>query len=126
MEGVTPILSAIPPESTLSRPDGPHSNNEHVRKTAGQPQHLLWVIDREDGGRGMGFTGGHWHWSWGDDNFRTSILNGLVWITGLDVPKGGVPSKTPTLEELKANQDYPPRGEMTEEQIKQILYPPEK
>ena len=39
MEGVTPILTAIPPESTLSRPDGPHSGNPHVRKEAGQPQH---------------------------------------------------------------------------------------
>ena len=31
MQGVTPVLSAIAPESTLTRPDGPHSGNPHVR-----------------------------------------------------------------------------------------------
>jgi len=123
MEGVTPILSAIPPESTLKRGDGPHSGNPHVRKTAGQPQHLLWVRERPDGGRGFGFTGGHWHWSWSNDSFRTVVLNAIVWIAKADVPDGGVPSKTPTLEELKANQDYPERGKFTEEQMNKILYP---
>ena len=125
-KGVTPILSAIPPESTLKRRDGPHSGNPHVRKEKGKPQHVMWVRQRPDGGRGMGFTGGHWHWSWADDNFRTAVLNGIVWTAGLDVPDGGVPSKTPTLEELKENQDYPPRGKFTQEQAERMLYPGKK
>jgi hypothetical protein len=29
------------------------------------------------------------------------VLNALVWIAGAEVPKGGVKSKTPTLEELE-------------------------
>ena len=33
MNGVTPILSALPPEDTLRRKDGPHSNNPHVRES---------------------------------------------------------------------------------------------
>jgi len=123
MEGVTPILSAIPPKETLNRRDGAHSGNPHVRKTAGEPQHLLWVVERPDGGRGMGFTGGHWHWSWGDDNFRTAVLNGIAWIAKIDVPKGGIPSNTPTLEQLKQNQDYPPRKDMTQPDVDRILYP---
>lgn len=32
MGGVTPILTAIPPASTLDRGDGPHEGNEFVRK----------------------------------------------------------------------------------------------
>jgi len=123
MEGVTPILSAIPPKETLNRKDGAHSNNPHVRKTIGQPQHLLWVVERPDGGRGMGFTGGHWHWSWGDDDFRTAVLNGIAWITRIDIPKDGIPSETPTLTELKENQDYPPRKDMTQQDVEKILYP---
>jgi len=126
MKGVTPILSAIPPESTLNRRDGAHSNNPHVRKQKGKPQHLGWVRERPDGGRGFGFTGGHWHWSWGDDNFRTAVLNGIAWIAKLEIPADGVPSKRPTLPELKENQDYPPRKDMTEEDVKRILYPPKK
>jgi len=108
MEGVTPILSTVPPESTLQRPDGAHSNNPHVRAEKGKPQHLMWVCERPDGGRGFGFTGGHWHWNWANDSFRTVVLNGIVWIAGLEVPPGGVPSKTPTFEELQQNQDFAP------------------
>ena len=31
MAGVTPILTAIAPESTMSRPDGSHEGNPEVR-----------------------------------------------------------------------------------------------
>jgi len=106
MEGVTPVLSAVPPDSTRQRPDGPHSNNPTYRARSGQAEHLAWACQRPDGGRGFGFTGGHWHWSWANDNFRTLVLNSIVWVAGLDIPPGGVPSKTPAFEELEANQDF--------------------
>jgi len=122
MDGVTPILSAIPPKETLSRGDGAHSGNPDVRKTAGQPQHLLWVCERPDGGRGMGFTGGHFHWSWGDDDFRTAVLNGIAWTAKIEIPKDGIPSATPTLADLKQNQDYPPRKELTEDEVRKMIY----
>jgi len=108
MEGVTPVLTAVPPDETRERPDGPHSNNPTVRARKGMPEHLAWACERADGGRGFGFTGGHWQWTWANDSFRTLVLNGLVWTAGLDVPPGGVPSPTPTMEELEQNQDYPP------------------
>jgi type 1 glutamine amidotransferase len=107
MKGVTPILSALPPAKTLERPDGPHSNNPHVRKAVledQQPQHVMWVYDRPDGGRGFGFTGGHFHKEWGDENFRRVVLNALLWIAKVEVPAGGVQS-TVTADELEANLD---------------------
>ena len=67
---------------------------------------MAWACERHDGGRGFGFTGGHVHWNWGHDDFRKLVLNAIVW-TALDVPPDGVPSKTPTLDELMANQDEP-------------------
>ncbi len=106
MEGVTPILSATPPDSTRERPDGAHSNNPTVRARKGMAEHVCWVRQRPDGGRGFGFTGGHWHWSWASDDFRKVVLNGIVWIAGIDVPENGVPSQRPTLAQLKADQDY--------------------
>ncbi len=111
MEGVTPILSALPPEETLSRPDGPHSGNPHVRKAVledKQPQHVMWVFERPDelgGGRGFGFTGGHFHKNWQHDDQRRVVLNAIAWISGVAVPEKGTPSKTPTEEEMKANLD---------------------
>lgn len=112
MEGVTPILSAVPPESSLSRPDGDRSGNPEVRRAvaAGEPQHVAWAFDRPDGGRGFGFTGAHVHWNWGDDSFRTVVLNAIVWASQGEVPEGGVPSETPSREELEANQDEPKPG----------------
>jgi hypothetical protein len=107
MSRVTPVLTAVPPASTMSRPDGPHEGNPAVRKEVadGTPQHMSWVIERPDGGRGFGFTGGHYHWNWGNDQARKLMLNMIAWIAKVDVPADGVPSKTPTVEELMANQD---------------------
>jgi len=34
-----------------------------------------WAADRLNGGRGFGFTGGHFHKIWADDNFRRIVLN---------------------------------------------------
>ena len=107
MKGVTPILTALPPDSSLSRPDGPRSGNPHVRKAIanGEPQHMAWAYERSGGGRGFGFTGGHNHDNWGDDDFRTIVLNAICWTANIEVPAGGVPSATPTRKELDANQD---------------------
>ncbi|MBN1342089.1 MAG: ThuA domain-containing protein [Phycisphaerae bacterium] len=107
MQGVTPVLTATPPNATRQRPDGPHSGNKHVRARMGMPEHPAWACERPDGGRGFGFTGGHWHVSWAHDDFRKLILNAIVWVARLEVPKDGVSTKTPSVEEIEAGQDEP-------------------
>ena len=104
MKGVTPILSAVAPKSTMKRRDGPHSENPHVRKSveAGDKQHLAWAFEREGEGRGFGFTGGHHHKNWAHKDFRTVVLNAIVWAAELEVPKEGVPSESLTEAELMA------------------------
>ena len=47
---------------------------------------VAWAIERPDGGRGFGFTGGHIHKNWGNDNFRKFVLNSLLWTAKADVP----------------------------------------
>ena len=121
MKNVTPILTAVPPDSTRERKDGAHSNNKYVRARKGMPEHVAWAYERPGGGRGFGFTGGHWHWSWASNDFRTLVLNALVWVTGVDVPASGVPSKTPTIEELEANQDYPMSKRWDRQKIKEMI-----
>ncbi|HEY1171347.1 MAG TPA: ThuA domain-containing protein [Verrucomicrobiae bacterium] len=106
MKGVTPILSAIPPESTMSRPDGHHSGNPDVRKAVAnkEPQHVAWAYERPNGGRGFGFTGGHNHLGWKNDDQRKLVLNAILWVSKVSVPKDGVESKV-TDEELMQNLD---------------------
>lgn len=109
MKGVTPILSALPGPETLTRGDGPHSGNPDVRKAVlerKEMQHVAWAAEREDGGRGFGFTGGHDHWNWGDPNFRKVVLNAIVWTAKAEVPAGGVQDPVVTIEDLEQNQDY--------------------
>ena len=105
MKGVTPILQALPPESTLEKPDGTHSNNPAVREaviTRKEMQTLAWAFERPDGGRGFGFTGGHMHKNWQNDNFRKLVLNAVAWAAKMDIRADGVPSATPTENELNA------------------------
>jgi type 1 glutamine amidotransferase len=106
MKGVIPILTDLPPKSTLNRQDGPHSGNPAVREAIAkaEPQHVMWVTERSDGGRGFGFTGGHFHRNWGDENFRKVVLNAILWTAKVEVPESGVQC-TVTPEELKEGLD---------------------
>ena len=109
MEGVTPILSAIPPVNTVNFKDKAtdRGGNADVLKAvqAKEPQHLAWAYNRKDGGRGFGFTGFHVFNNLTNDDFRTTLLNGVAWVSGLEIPENGVPSTTPTKEELDALMD---------------------
>lgn len=111
MEGITPILTDLPPEESLSRPDDPRAGNPHVREAVlkrKEPQHVMWAYERPASvgkGRAFGFTGGHFHRNWQHDDHRGVVLNAIAWIAGVEVPEGGVPSRTPTDEEMKANLD---------------------
>lgn len=131
MDGVTPILTDLPPKDTLvhddgrlARPDGAHSNNPAVRQAVlerREPQHTAWAYERPNGGRGFGFTGGHWHWNWGNDQFRKLVLNAIVWTAGAEVPEDGVQSRSLTLEDLEANQDFPQPRDFNRARIQALL-----
>jgi type 1 glutamine amidotransferase len=105
--GFTPILTDVPPMDTLKRPDGMRSGNPAVRKAVanGESQHVGWAYERPEGGRGFGFTGGHNHDSWQDDNYRKVMLNAILWTAGMEVPKDGVNSSAPDNVEIESNLD---------------------
>ena len=109
MRDVTPILTAVPPDSTRGKPgaNDAHGGNAEVQSHKGEPEHVMWAIQRPDGGRGFGFTGAHFHKNWGNDDFRKTVLNAVLWISRMDVPSEGVQS-TVSPEELAANLD--PKG----------------
>lgn len=109
MEGVTPILSDVAPESTMSRPDGAHSGNPAVRESVKkqEKQHVAWACERADGGRGFGFTGGHYHKGWANNEQRKLVLNAILWTAKAKIPADGV-SSTVTEEDMMANLDLKP------------------
>ena len=114
MKDVTPILTALPPLSTVRWKTGDkpstHGGNEGVYQDAivkRNPQHVMWVTTRPDGGRGFGFTGGHNHLNWGNENQRRLVGNAILWVAKAEIPAGGVVSQV-SQEELTANLD--PKG----------------
>lgn len=103
--GITPILSAVPSEAVRNGPyvwpKGPYP---HIQAAQGRAETMMWVREREGGGRGFGFTGGHIHRNWGNDQFRKVILNAILWIARQEVPAAGV--EVPVSEpELAQNLD---------------------
>jgi type 1 glutamine amidotransferase len=110
MKGVTPLLTDVPPLSTLDRDKNPRHGNKFVQKAVEEkkPQHMAWATERQDGGRAFGFTGGHFYENFGDSNFRKIILNAIVWTAKIKVPLTGVPTPKLTEAELQANWDAKP------------------
>ena len=81
MKEVTPILKATPPDNTRGTADAKaHPGREEV---------LAWAFDRANGGRSFGFTGGHFHDNWGDENFRRLVVNAILWSANVEAPKEG-------------------------------------
>ena len=111
MSGITPILTALPPPESLDRPDGPHEGNPAVRAAVlerKEPQQVMWVYDRPQesgGGRAFGFTGGHFHKNWQQDDNRRLVLNAIAWISKLEIPDQGVSSETPSDAAMAENLD---------------------
>ena len=111
MKDVTPILTAVPPVTTIRWKTGDkpttHGGNEGAYQDAivkRNPQHVMWVTTRPDGGRGFGFTGGHNHLNWGNENQRRLVGNAILWVAKAEIPAGGVVSQI-TQDELTANLD---------------------
>ena len=51
-----------------------------------------WAVERKDGGRGFGFTGGPYYANWWIPEFRKLVLNAIAWTAKIDVPEGGIVS----------------------------------
>jgi len=100
---VLDLVTAIPTRERMRR----YINmwNWHGAEGMDKPQSLMWGRERENGGRGVGFTGGHYHRNWALDGFRTVVLNAIVWSAGMKVPDGGVNSEKVTEDQLNENLD---------------------
>lgn len=121
MADVTPILTAVPPDNTRERPDGPHSGNPTVRSRLGMPEHVAWAYERPDGGRGFGCTGGHTHWVYAQNDFRKLMLNAICWTAKIDIPPDGVATPTPTVEQMTADLEGERPPDWTDERIRRTI-----
>jgi type 1 glutamine amidotransferase len=86
---VTPILVAMLPKNAPNR------------------EVIAWATERKDGGRGFGFTGGHFHKNWAWDDERRMMVNAILWTAKKKVPKNGAMCDI-TPEDLTQNLDDKP------------------
>jgi type 1 glutamine amidotransferase len=98
-KNVTPILKATPPDNVR----GTAAAKEHP----GRSEIVAWTFERANGGRSFGFTGGHFHNNWGDENFRRLVTNAILWTAKVDIPKDGAKVELDP-KELKKNLDRKP------------------
>ncbi len=54
---------------------------------------VAWAVERENGGRGFGTTGGHFFTNYWQPDFRKMVLNAIAWSAHLEVPANGVESE---------------------------------
>ena len=93
---MTPILKATPPDNVR--------RTEEAKKFPGREEIVAWTHERKNGGRSFGFTGGHFHKNWGDENFRRLVANAILWTAKVEVPKEGAKVNLDPAE-LKKNLD---------------------
>jgi hypothetical protein len=71
----------------------------------GKPEIVAWALQREDGGRGFGFTGGDRHWNFANPDFQKLLLNAIIWTAKIEVPPNGIIVPAKSIEELKKSLD---------------------
>lgn len=67
-EGLTPIATFDPEKKDWSKVVG-------------------WAYERENGGRGFGYTGGHFHENWENPEVLRMIVNAILWTAKADTAK---------------------------------------
>lgn len=92
---LTPILTTMLPKETPSQ------------------EIIAWAVERADGGRGFGFTGGHFHSNWGIPDFRRMVVNAILWTARVDIPRGGAKCDV-TPDDLTKNLDDKPARKKSE------------
>jgi hypothetical protein len=113
-KGLTPILQAVPPDETR--------RTEYTKSRKGQIETMAWAYERPDGGRGFGFTGGHFHRNWADRDFRRIVVNAILWCSKVEVPEGGAKVEFDPAD-LNKNLDWKGKGEPNAATFKPILPP---
>jgi hypothetical protein len=113
-KGLTPILQAVPPDETR--------RTEYTKSRKGQIETMAWAYERPDGGRGFGFTGGHFHRNWADQDFRRIVVNAILWCSKVEVPEGGAKVEFDPAD-LNKNLDWKGKGEPNAATFKPILPP---
>ncbi|MFW6171886.1 MAG: ThuA domain-containing protein [Planctomycetota bacterium] len=92
--------------------DGPRDNVTSLACALVPPDEprketVVWAVEREDSGRGVGIVMPHYYRNWALDDLRTMVLNSICWSAKCDVPPDGVKTELPDLKTFKPDAVSP-------------------
>jgi putative membrane-bound dehydrogenase-like protein len=104
---IKPLFRIHPSKDLVEKGLSPYRGNDAARAAmdSDAPHWDAWAFPRPKGGRAFGFTGGHFLFSWANDDARKMVLNGILWSAGAEIPAGGRESRTPDAKALLAGQE---------------------
>lgn len=76
-DSITPILRAVVGKDGKDKSD----RKDHI---------LAWAYERDGGGRGFGFTGGHYMTVLDEPDLRKLLVNAIAWTAKMEIPIGGI------------------------------------
>ena len=82
---LTPLLFTSKPEEP-----GMRSGSPPRKPSATLDDVIAFSVERPDGGRGVGFSGGHFLENYGPDRYQRFLLNAISWTAKVTVPEKGV------------------------------------
>ncbi len=118
-----PLFRVSPPKELVEPGLSPYRGNDAARAIMEDEKHQhwdAWAFPRAKGGRAFGFTGGHFLWSWANDDMRKMALNGILWAAGAEIPAEGRASHTPSAKDFLKGQEQENPG-WTEEALQYYL-----
>ena len=74
-----------------------------LAEVRGEDYPVGWAFERPEGGRSFGYVCGHFHDCFTIPAFRRSVVNGILWAAGHEVPEGGA-----AVEASEADLTLPP------------------
>ncbi len=84
------------------------SGKVHLGTAAGGSKDIVrWTFDRADGGRSFSFSGLDAHSAWELAGVRKLIINGILWTTGVQIPKDGYRKTDFSFRDVFESLTYP-------------------
>ncbi len=103
--------------------DDPHVTPIIFKESPRQENIIAWATQRENGGRGFGFTCGHFYTNWWQPEFRKLVLNAIIWTAKREVPAQGFESSLENFQSPTSRKAKPQANAVPAKRLKPASVP---
>ena len=103
---VTPILVHHAEAAKIEKSPDFRGNKDAEAKRKSKTEFMAaWAFERKAGGRAFGHVAGRYHFNFAKDDFRRTLLNGILWTLELPIPEDGCNSATADASTMRQNHN---------------------